>query len=142
MSRAGRQALRELGRRRSGTAHAVQLMRRVQYVVVVVIIGHEATATARRTSLFVVRAFVNDTITVTVWTGLHLLLRRIFERSESINLVFPVVGLSRVVTHKLAIGSIGQAVQIVGWRKDEPCRRLIDTIEVPSASPRKQTSSA
>ena len=40
--------------------------------MVVVIIGHETTATARRTSLFIVRAFVNDTITVAVWTGLHL----------------------------------------------------------------------
>jgi hypothetical protein len=40
--------------------------------MVVVIIGHETTATARRTSLFIVRAFVNDTITVAVWTGFHL----------------------------------------------------------------------
>jgi len=39
---------------------------------VVVVIGHEAAATARWTSLFVVRAFVNDTITVAIRTGLHL----------------------------------------------------------------------
>jgi hypothetical protein len=37
-----------------------------------VVIGHETTAAARWTSLFIVRAFVNDTITVAVWTGLHL----------------------------------------------------------------------
>ena len=40
--------------------------------MVVVIIGHETTAAARRTSLFIVRAFVNDTTTVAVWTGFHL----------------------------------------------------------------------
>jgi hypothetical protein len=40
--------------------------------MVVVVIGHETTATARWTSLFILRAFVNDTITVAVWTGLHL----------------------------------------------------------------------
>ena len=48
-------------------------MRRVQYfLAAVVIIGHESAAAARRTSLFIVRAFVNDTITVAVWTGFHL----------------------------------------------------------------------
>jgi hypothetical protein len=42
--------------------------------MVVVVIGHETLAAARWTSLFIVRAFVNDTITVTVWTGRHLCL--------------------------------------------------------------------
>src|SRR5436190_22002280 len=48
-------------------------------------------------------------------------------------LAFPVVGPSRVIADKVAIGSIGQAVQLSGRRKDEPCDLLSDAIEVPSA---------
>jgi hypothetical protein len=40
--------------------------------MVVVVIGHKTTATTRWTLLFIFRAFINDTITVAVWTGLHL----------------------------------------------------------------------
>jgi hypothetical protein len=39
--------------------------------MVVVVIRHDTKAAARRTSLFIVRALANDTITVAVWTGLH-----------------------------------------------------------------------
>ena len=42
--------------------------------MVVVVIRDQTSATARWTSLFIVRAFVNDTITVAVWTGFHLCL--------------------------------------------------------------------
>ena len=40
--------------------------------MVVVIIRHDTKAAARRTSLFIVRALVNDTITVAIGTGFHL----------------------------------------------------------------------
>ena len=42
------------------------------FFLAVVVIRYETTAAARWTSLFIVSAFFNDTITVAVWTGLHL----------------------------------------------------------------------
>jgi hypothetical protein len=45
----------------------------VQYLVVVfVIISNETTATARWALLFIFRAFVNDSITVALWTSFHV----------------------------------------------------------------------
>jgi hypothetical protein len=41
-------------------------------VVVVVVIRNETTATARWALLFIFRAFVNDSITVAVWTSFHV----------------------------------------------------------------------
>jgi hypothetical protein len=38
----------------------------------VIVIRYETTATARWTSLLIVRAFFNYTITVAVWTRFHL----------------------------------------------------------------------
>ena len=38
----------------------------------VVGVRYETTAAARWALLFIVRAFFNDTITVTVWTGFHV----------------------------------------------------------------------
>ena len=43
------------------------------FFLAVVVIGYENTATACWTLLFIVRAFFNDTITVAVWTGFHVL---------------------------------------------------------------------
>jgi hypothetical protein len=42
------------------------------FFLAVVVIRYESTATARRALLFIVRTFFNDTITVAVWTGLHV----------------------------------------------------------------------
>jgi hypothetical protein len=42
----------------------------------VIVIRHETTATARWASLFIVRTFFNDTITVAIWTGFHVRLMR------------------------------------------------------------------
>jgi hypothetical protein len=41
------------------------------FFLAVVVIGHEATATARWALLLVVRVFFNDADTIAVWTGLH-----------------------------------------------------------------------
>ncbi len=41
-------------------------------LVVVVIVRNETTATARWALLFIFRAFVNDSITVAVWTSFHV----------------------------------------------------------------------
>jgi len=41
------------------------------FFLAVVVIGYEATATARWALLLIVRAFFNDTITVAVWAGFH-----------------------------------------------------------------------
>src|SRR5215510_7899068 len=41
------------------------------FLMAVIVIRYETTATARWTSPFIVRAFFNDTITVAVWTGFH-----------------------------------------------------------------------
>jgi hypothetical protein len=40
--------------------------------VVVVVIRYETTATARWALLFIIRAFVDDTITVAVWACFHV----------------------------------------------------------------------
>jgi hypothetical protein len=42
------------------------------FFLAVVVIMYKTTATARSASLFIVRAFFNDTITVAVWTGFHV----------------------------------------------------------------------
>jgi hypothetical protein len=42
------------------------------FLMAVIVIWHETTATARCTSPFIVRAFFNDTITVAVWTRFHV----------------------------------------------------------------------
>jgi hypothetical protein len=41
-------------------------------LVVAVVVRYKTIPTARRASLFIVRAFFNDTITVAVRTGFHL----------------------------------------------------------------------
>src|SRR5215831_10025193 len=41
------------------------------FLMAVIVIRYETTATARWTSPFIVRAFFNNTITVAVWTGFH-----------------------------------------------------------------------
>jgi len=48
----------------------------VYYFFIVVVIRYETTATARWTLMFSVRAFINYTITVAVWTRFcfHVLL--------------------------------------------------------------------
>jgi len=38
----------------------------------VIVIRYETTATARWALPFIIRAFFDDTITVAVWTGLHV----------------------------------------------------------------------
>ena len=43
------------------------------FLMAVIVIRYETTATTRWTSPFIVRAFFNDTITVAVWTGFHVL---------------------------------------------------------------------
>jgi hypothetical protein len=45
----------------------------LNYFFIVVVIGYETAATARRTLTFIVRAFIDHTITVAVWTrfGFH-----------------------------------------------------------------------
>jgi len=43
------------------------------FLMAVIVIRYETTATARWTSPFIIRAFFNDTITVAVWTGFHVL---------------------------------------------------------------------
>jgi hypothetical protein len=42
------------------------------FFLAVVVIRYETTATARWTLMFIVRAFINDTITVAVWTCFHV----------------------------------------------------------------------
>jgi hypothetical protein len=42
------------------------------FFVVVVVIRYETAAAAHWASTFIVRIFVNDTITVAVWTGFHV----------------------------------------------------------------------
>ncbi|MGA8823380.1 MAG: hypothetical protein WB613_11210, partial [Pseudolabrys sp.] len=42
------------------------------FLVVVVVIRYETTATARWALLFIVRALFNDTITIAVGTGFHV----------------------------------------------------------------------
>jgi hypothetical protein len=49
----------------------------------VIVIRYETTATARWTSPFIVRAFFNDTITVTVWTRFHVRLMRMLPHPSS-----------------------------------------------------------
>jgi len=51
------------------------------FFLAVVVIRYETTAAARWTSLFIVSAFFNDTITVAVWTGFHLRLARRLSQS-------------------------------------------------------------
>jgi hypothetical protein len=46
------------------------------FLMAVIVIRYETTATARWASPFIVRAFFNDTITVAVWTGFHVRLKR------------------------------------------------------------------
>ena len=42
------------------------------FFLAVVVIRYETTAAARWALLFIVRAFLNDTVTVAVWTGFHV----------------------------------------------------------------------
>ena len=42
------------------------------YVFIVVVIRYETTAAAGWTLMFIVRAFINHTITVAVWTCFHV----------------------------------------------------------------------
>jgi hypothetical protein len=44
------------------------------FFIVIIVIGHKTLAAARWALLLIVRAFFNDAITVTVWTGLHVCL--------------------------------------------------------------------
>ena len=59
------------------------------FFLAVVVIRDETTATARWALLFIVRAFLNDTITVAVWTGFHVRLMGL--------LPHPVNGLIRLL---------------------------------------------
>jgi len=43
------------------------------FFLATVVIGYKTTATARWALLFIVCAFFNDTITVAIWTGFHVL---------------------------------------------------------------------
>ncbi len=43
--------------------------------VVVVVVRYETTATTRWASMFLVRPFFNDTITIALWTSFHVCLR-------------------------------------------------------------------
>ena len=53
------------------------------FLMAVIVIRYETTATARWTSPFIVRAFFNDTITVTVWTGFHVRLMRMLPQPSN-----------------------------------------------------------
>jgi hypothetical protein len=44
----------------------------VDHFVIIVIVRHEATASARWALLLIVSALFNDTITIAVWTGFHV----------------------------------------------------------------------
>src|SRR5262249_48790474 len=46
------------------------------FLTAVIVIRYETTATTRWTSLLIVRAFFNDTVTVAVWTDFHVRLMR------------------------------------------------------------------
>src|SRR5262245_63685121 len=48
------------------------------FLMAVIVIRYETTATARWTSPFFVRAFFNDTNTVAVWTRFHVRLMRMY----------------------------------------------------------------
>jgi hypothetical protein len=50
------------------------------FLAVVVVIRYETAATARWALLFIVRAFFNDTVTVTIWTGFHVRLMGMLPR--------------------------------------------------------------
>jgi hypothetical protein len=52
----------------------------------VIVIRYETTATTRWTSPFIIRAFFNDTITVTVWTRFHVRLVGMIPHPNSIRL--------------------------------------------------------
>lgn len=45
------------------------------HFVVIIVIGHEATATAPRALLLIVRTLFNDAFAIAVWTGFHVPLR-------------------------------------------------------------------
>jgi hypothetical protein len=51
---------------------SIRLLCVYYFFLAVVVIRYETTATARWALLFIVRAFFNDTVTVAVWTGLHV----------------------------------------------------------------------
>ena len=42
------------------------------FFLAVAVVRYETTATARWALLFIVRAFINDTVTVAIWTGFHV----------------------------------------------------------------------
>jgi hypothetical protein len=47
---------------------------RAYYFFIVIVIRHETTAAARWALLLIVRTFLNDAITVAVWTRFHVCL--------------------------------------------------------------------
>jgi hypothetical protein len=51
-------------------------------VLVIAVVRYKTIPTARRTLLFIVRAFFNDTITVAVWTGFHVRLLAMLPHSR------------------------------------------------------------
>ena len=54
------------------SASSIRLSCVYDVLVVAVVVRYKTIPTARRASLFIVRAFFNDTITVAVRTGFHL----------------------------------------------------------------------
>ena len=59
-----------------GSADAADRRCFYYFLMAVIVIRYETTATARWASPFIVRAFFNDAITVAVWTGFHVRLMR------------------------------------------------------------------
>jgi hypothetical protein len=55
-----------------GSADAADRRCFYYFLLAVIVIRYETTATARWALLFIVRAFFDDTITVAVWTGFHV----------------------------------------------------------------------
>jgi len=65
------------------SADAADRWRFDYFLMAVIVIRYETTATARRASLFSVRAFFNDTIAVAIWTGFHMRLMRMLPHPSS-----------------------------------------------------------
>jgi hypothetical protein len=75
----------------------------------VVVVRYETTATARRASLFSVRAFFNDTITVAIWTGFHgRLMRMLPHPSWARGHGRPLYPRNRTCAVQLRMSAMGQ----------------------------------
>src|SRR5215472_8264882 len=76
------------------------------FLMAVIVIRYETTATARWTSPFIIRAFFNDTITVAVWTGFHVLTGCSTETGSDAGKVFFKASSSAFVAPALALATI------------------------------------